>query len=66
MSYWFADELWLANITSFHVQSLRMEVRLTVANQNRTQSMPWFTNKNLHYNYLFLLSPFEGKDPNTD
>ena len=31
------DDFWLANRTSFRVRSLRMDVRLTVANQNRTQ-----------------------------
>ena len=31
------DDVWLANRTSFRVRLLRMEVRLIVANQNRTQ-----------------------------
>ena len=31
------DHVWLANKTSFRVQSLRMDARLTVANQNRTK-----------------------------
>ena len=31
------DDVWLANRISFRVRSLRMEVRLIVANQNRTQ-----------------------------
>ena len=31
------DDIWLANRTSFRVRSVQMEVRLIVANQNRTQ-----------------------------
>ena len=31
------DDVWLAKRTSFRVRSLRMEARLTVANQNRFQ-----------------------------
>ena len=31
------DDVWLANRTSFRVRSLRIEIRLIVANQNRTQ-----------------------------